>query len=294
MAQQAKYIDITRTYLPIDPITLPENSQATTGEDAPEQKIPVIPYEGYNFMPTSVGYRSYFGASSQLNVDDLPVRADDIILFQLADYSNLIIAFGEDGVYKKDPSVSGAWTKIITASVASTDSAYLLWTWCVIENELYIYRQAESLVYTIDSAGTLDSFAPAGGIINMAGQVGIYKAGGRLGFWDTANAHSWSSYIDREDFLPSITTLANVAVTFRQFVGKVVNVKACGKGFVIYGTRSILQVRQSTKGNALLWDDPIVLSNSAGISYWNQVAVANPDSTHFAWTNAGLARITEE
>ena len=81
MAQQAKYIDITHfcTYLPIDPITLPENSQATTGEDAPEQKIPVIPYEGYNFMPTSVGYRSYFGANSQLNVDDLPVRA--MILF---------------------------------------------------------------------------------------------------------------------------------------------------------------------------------------------------------------------
>ncbi len=53
-------------------------------------------------------------------------------------------------------------------------------------------------------------------------------------------------------------------------------------------------MRQSTKGNALLWDDPIVLSNSAGISYYNQVAVANPDSMHFAWTNAGLAKITEE
>jgi hypothetical protein len=294
MAQSAKYIDITRTYLPIDPVTLPENSQDTSDEDAPEQKIPVVPYEGYNFMPTPFGYRSYFGASSQLNADDLPVRADDIILFQLADYSNLIIAFGEDGVYQKDPSTAGAWTKIITAAVATTDSAYLLWTWCVIENKLYIYRQAEAEVYTIDSAGTLDSYAPAGGVINMAGQIGIYKAGGRLGFWDSSDAHSWSSYIDREDFLPSITTLANVGVTFRQFIGKTTMVKACGKGFVIYGTRSILQVRQSTKGNSLLWDDPIVLSNSAGVSYWNQVAVANPDSVHFAWTNAGLARITEE
>lgn len=294
MAQSAKYIDLTRTYLPIDPVTLTETSHATSGEDAPEQKLPVIAYEGYNFMPTPMGYRSYFGATSQLNVDDLAADCDEIILFQLSDYSNLLIAFCDDGVYTKDPASSGAWTQAIAASVASTDTAYLLWTWCVIENKMYIYRQAEATVSTIAADGTIASFAPGGSVINMAGQIGIYKAGGRLGFWDSSDTHSWSSYIDRTDFLPSITTLANVAVTFRQFVGRVVTVKACGKGFVIYGTKSILLVKQSTKGNALLWDDPIVLSNSAGISYFNQVAVANPDSVHFAWTTVGLARITEE
>ena len=120
MAQTSKPIDLTRSYLPIDPITLPESSHDTPGEDSPEKRQPVVPYEGYNFMPTAVGYRSYFEASSQLNVDALPVRCDDIILFQLEDYSNLVIAFGEDGIYQKDPSVSGAWTKIITASVATT------------------------------------------------------------------------------------------------------------------------------------------------------------------------------
>lgn len=294
MAQQAKPIDLSRTYLPIDPNTLTETSHATSGEDAPEQKIPVVPYEGYNFIPTQYGYRSYFGASSKLDVDDLEPRCDEIILFQLEDYSNLLLAFCEDGVYTKDPSSSGEWTLSIEADTASTDEAYLMWTWCVLENVLYIYRQGESVVSRVAFDGTIDDFAPSGGIINMEGQIGIYKAGGRLGFWDSENAHSWSSYIDRTDFLPSITTLANVAVKFRQFVGKVVTVKQCGHGFVIYGTRSIILVKQKTGGSPLLWEDPIVLSNSAGISYANQVAVANPDNLHFAWTNAGLAKITDE
>jgi len=293
MAQSAKRIDITRTYLPIDPITLPETGHDTGREDDPEQRLPVVAYDGANIIPTGMGYRSYFGVTSQLDVNDIPTRCDDVILFQLANYSNLLLALCEDGVYTKDPNVAGAWTKSIAAGVTGSDANYLLWTWCVIENKLYIYRQAEANVYTVDTAGTIASFAPTGAVINMAGQIGIYKAGGRLGFWDSSDTHSWSSYIDRQDFLPSITTLANVGVTFRQFVGKTVTVKACGKGFVIYGTRSILLIKQSTRGNALLWDDPIVLSNSAGISYHNQVAVANPDSLHFAWTNAGFAKITE-
>jgi len=293
MAQRATYVDLTRTYLPIDPDSLPQTSQETGNEDNPEQRIPVMAYEGYNFMPTQFGYRSYFGASSQLNVDDLPTNCDEVILFQLSDYSNLLLAFCADGVYTKDPASTGAWTKSIDATVDSDSTTYLMWTWCVIENVLYIYRQAESLVSRMSAAGVIDSFAPSGSIINMAGQIGIYKAGGRLGFWDSSNAHSWSSYIDRTDFLPQLATQANVAVTFRQFIGKVVTVKQCGSGFVIYGTRSIIRVRQNREG-PLLWADPEILSNNAGISYPTQVAVANPDSMHFAWTNVGLARITAD
>lgn len=286
MAQQAKYIDITRTYLPIDPDSLPMTEHATQAEDAPEQRFPVMPYEGYNFMPTQFGYRSYFGFNSYLD-DDIPSSCDQVIAFQQSNYQNMLLAFCKDGIYQK-MGVS-PFTQIISATVPSDAPVYKLWTWCVIEDVLYIYREGEDHVSTISRDGTVSSFAPSGSVINMAGQIGIFKAGGRLAFWDSDDAFSWSAYTDRTDFLPQIATQANVGVRFRQLIGKVTMVQQHGKGFIIYATKSIIYISQKLD-NVFGWTDN-VLSNTAGVAFWNQVAVGNPDTVHYSWTSVGLFKI---
>ena len=76
---------------------------------------------------------------------------------------------------------------------------------------------------------------------------GIFRANGRLGFWDSANSVSWSSLFSFIDFTPSLETLAGFA-TFNDVLGRIVTIKASGSGFIIYSTKiswSFLQWHQA-------------------------------------------------
>ena len=404
MAQLAKYIDITRTYLPVEPEAFTQSEHDTKGEDTPEQRIPVMAYEGYNFMPTQAGYRSFFGMNSKLDISAIAVDVDHVLVIQKDDYTNFLVALASDGIYTKVGETDGAWVHAVTLT-ANTEAANNPWSYCVIGNTIFMYRKGGSYVYKIDKdpvnfdanattavfssaveaaggnidAGTynfkiatinsdgvvgtasadypvittgtdkkitlnwsavtgisafriyymqsgtnayyfdvgavttylMGSLAginrtyppdltevetPAYGIqslvpttLTMSGQVGIFRAGGRLGFWDTDGAVAWSSYTDKTDFTPSITTQANVA-TFTRVSGNITTIKGQGDGFVIYASKSIVQVVRD-QGQVFGWKDN-VLSTLAGVAYAGQVAVSNPDNTHFAWTTNGLVRIS--
>src|SRR3974377_851766 len=102
MAQEPHIIDLRRSYLPIDPKAFPTTELATTGEDAPESRIPVIPYNGYNFMPTPRGYASFFGINSYLNIESLITsggtgNVDDLFMLQTDGYENVLVALCDDG-----------------------------------------------------------------------------------------------------------------------------------------------------------------------------------------------------
>lgn len=404
MAQLAKYIDITRTYLPVEPESFTQSDHDTKGEDTPEQRIPVMAYEGYNFMPTQAGYRSFFGLNSKLDISAIAVDVDHVLVIQKDDYTNFLVALASDGIYTKVGETDGAWVHDVTLT-ANTEVANNPWSYCVIGNTIFMYRKGGSYVYKIDkdpvnfdanattaafssaveaSGGNIDAGTynfkiatinsdgvvgtgsadypvittgtdkkitlnwsavtgisafriyymqsstnayyfdvgavttylmgdltgtnqtyppdltevetPAYGIqslvpttLTMSGQVGIFRAGGRLGFWDTDGAVAWSSYTDKTDFTPSITTQANVA-TFTRVSGNITTIKGQGDGFVIYASKSIVQVVRD-QGQVFGWKDN-VLSTLAGVAYAGQVAISNPDNTHFAWTTNGLVRIS--
>lgn len=78
MTQAAKIIDITRSFVIVDPRTFPETLHATAREDFPENRVPVVPYKGFNFLPTAMGYKSYFGVNAQLDISALTSRVDKI------------------------------------------------------------------------------------------------------------------------------------------------------------------------------------------------------------------------
>jgi len=521
MAQKPQIVDLTKSYLPGDPNAFVQNLVNTDREDGEEKSFPLMPYEGCNFLPTSYGYKSFFGTSAAAQIEALGSRAQHILLFQREDYTSRLIALCEDGIWTVDLNTADSvWVQQVTQ--AFDPDVFEEWTWCVIENVLYAYKQGTSYVYKTDtgnltmpggaiqlpsayvtativeeavsgdfnrgytynfdlrlrdaagllygayealpsleiSAGspaisvtfTYTGTVPAGlelllyvedvtggntyvitisgaspitisnltptlvdistaysislsdtstgdgtfdgtgwdiylqflgtgpeeheisllgttvaatntdifinfiptprdlriilqetgssvvyykdmtattsvtipnltgfteatmatlpgtlenepdvivpnemvltpftpSFLNMAGQMGIFRAGLRLGFWDSANSVSWSSNLDLTDFTPSVENLAGNTI-FGFVVGRIVLCKGHGEGFIIYSTKSVVGVIFSTTGN-LLWDSKKIFDNT-GISHSQAVATGKTDSEHYAFTNNGVYSI---
>lgn len=420
MPQTAKMIDVSRSYIPIDPNTYAANLALSRYQDAPDQASPIVAYDGKNFIPTISGYKSYFGIDRAVQTDSLPSRADHVISFQNAAYQNILVAMCEDGIYIKHGADYGAWVKKV--SVETSGGQYKEWSYCVLADAIYCYRTNDLQYYCIPSkvasanlefypmapymhiqveagyqynplaVGTYsfkvmgqlkagwvtalsaasaeltittpssillwineanvtkysDKYAfirfyitkgavtkyidvvatsadtaqvrltatawdsaqvvtevpdedmlsrpftagqPVIGItpsfLNMVGQLGIFSAGTRLGFWDSEDSVSWSSMDDYTDFTPSLTTLAGSAI-FSDVTGRIVTIQQLGDGFVIYSTQSIVYVAKE-EGQLLLWS-PKQLAK-IGLSYRKQVTPSYYKHEHYAWTGDGLMRV---
>ena len=407
MASFTKILDITKSYVPLDPRSFSENYHNTAGEDRPVEPFPVIAYQGINFLPTAYGYKSYFGVNSFLAIEDLPSRAQHVFVVQSTSFTNYLIALCEDGIWRKTGEESGAWEHIVPLTY--NPETYKEWTYTTLSNDLYVYRAQDPVYYVlygreilrpeelrtvwpspntgtkveflatanpfsgaaeisiayVDNEGQISlpsapssvtfaatkqvniSWTPVVGaalyriyrrqegvtyvtestspeviytsllleeeieeypedlnsllpefyplevepsFLNMQGQQGIFSAGHRLGFWDSANSIAWSSLDDFSDFTPSIQTLAGSAI-FNSVKGRIVNILSHGEGFVIYATKSIIYVRR--KIDATFQWEPAVLLTDTGIAFSVEACVAAPDTTHFVYTAVGIYRIEE-
>lgn len=285
--QAAKIIDLERSYVPMDPNAFPATMHATGSEDAPEERIPVIPYDGYNFMPTAYGYRSFFGINSILDVDALTSEVDEIFVVQTPDFRNIAVALCDDGIWTKNAAVDGAWTQDITLT-APTVPEHKEWSKCVIANKVLMYRQGEASFWQMDEDNGWVPTAYTPDTLTMSAQQGIFKAGGRLGFWDSDGSIATSSTDDFTSFAPSLETGAG-AWKFQMVRGRIVVIKQHGNGFIIYSTRSIVHVQRGSDAFQM-WVSQTVFEGN-GISYYNQVAQGQPDTKHFAYTTFGLVQI---
>lgn len=146
MAQVPKIIDLTKSFIPVDGRAFPENLYVQKSEDYPVDTAPVVAYQGYNFLPTAYGYKSYFGTNAALGVDALTSKVDKIFIFQTQEYKNLLIALCEDGIWVKSAETAGAWDHQVVLAVPDEAIRYD-WTYCVIEKGLYCYRANGSVVY---------------------------------------------------------------------------------------------------------------------------------------------------
>lgn len=283
--QKAQFIDVTKSYLPCDPDSFVQNLINTNQEDGEEKALPVLPFDGYNFIPTNYGYRAFFGIDSKLDCGELTSRCQFILSYQTAEFKTILIALAEDGIWTLDTSVSAStWTQEVTHTF--DENVFEEWTYCVIENVLYCYKQGYTVVYTVDNTASVDSITP--NFLNMSGQLGIFKAGTRLGFWDSANSVSWSNNVDLSDFTPAIETYAGNRI-FGDVVGRIVTIKAHGEGFIVYSTRSIVAAVFSEAGT-LLWDSKTVF-DSIGISHSRAITSGQNDNIHFVWSTAGVISI---
>lgn len=311
-SQSTKVIDITRGFVPVDPNAFPETYHISTKEDGQETKKDVVPYEGYNFMPTSYGYKSYFGTTSKLDIDALTSRVDEVFIIQTNTYLNIAVALCEDGIWTKAADEVGAWVHSIVLAVPAVGVHYD-WSKCIIGNEIYCYRATGASYYKFSSTarvvtkgeieGALPTvldpatihpanqfYAVTPNFLNMAGQQGIFKAGGRLGFWDSEDSTAWSNLDDYADFTPSILTLAGSS-KFLEVQGRIVNILAYLDGFIIYSTKSTIAITRDL-GATFQWN-PVVLMKDAGIAFRKECCVGNTTTSQFAYSSVGLVHINK-
>lgn len=283
---KSKIIEVKHSYIPGDPNAIAANLEFTRAEDDPHAPIPIFPYEGWNFLPTDYGYRSYFGTNAVLNIPILPSRCDELLLIQSTTFANLAIALCEDGIWTIDPSViGGSWTQAVVYAYSS--AIHRMWTHVRINNQSYFYQEARPTVNKLSALNALTTFTPS--FLTMSGQEGIFQAGGRLGFWDTLGSVSWSNVFDFSDFTPSLETLAGNA-QFNSVLGEIIVCKKHGDGFIIYASASVTTVHQSGTATGLLWDAQPV-STAAGITHAGEVTIGTSDMEHYVYTTQGLVVI---
>lgn len=288
--QRTKFIDLTRTYLPVDPNAFPTTMHGTGQEDSPENRIPAMAYDGYNFLPTGHGYKSYFGTNSEIQIDALTARADFVFMYQNTAYENILIALTESGIWTKRASTTGAWTQSVVMPLPVIPVEHYDWTFVVIAQVLYCYRQNyasyQKIVSDVTNGITISSIVP--NTLNMSAQMGIFRAGGRLGFWDSDDSVSWSNQDDYADFAPSIQTLAG-SQKFIDVNGRITIIRGHGPGFIMYCSKSIIFVYPD-QSSQMQWKPQVIFGNN-GIPYARMCVEGSPDTTHFVYTDAGLYQI---
>lgn len=288
--QTTRFIDVTRTYIPVNPNSFPDSLHEYQRNDI-EDRVPVMAYKGYNFLPTAYGYKSFFGINQVMGIDALAERIDRMFVFQNSQFENVLIALCDSGIWYKVAGTSGAWTNLLAMPFDRSTQDHYAWTYAVINNDLYVYRQGYASYQKISSQVASPGIVMADVVpsfLNMVGQLGIFRAGGRLGFWDAENSTAWSSLDDFQDFTPSLETLAGSAV-FSQIVGRIVIIRSHGDGFLIYCTKSIVFVREQPE--SLFQWEPTRIMDTIGIAYPQECVAAVPDSLHYVYTNSGLYRI---
>lgn len=287
-SQETKFIDVTRTYIPVNPNAFPDSLHT---QEKPEERVPVMAYKGYNFLPTAYGYRSYFGIGQDLGISAIAERVDHVFVYQNNSFENILIALCDSGIWYKAGDVAGAWAQILPLPDFREGVRHFTWTFCIINDALYCYRQNgpsyQKFVSSASAPGfTMTSVVP--NFLNMAAQQGIFRAGARLGFWDSSDATAWSNLDNFADFTPSIETLANIT-TFSSVVGRIVTIKSHGDGFMIYGTKSAVYIAENPE--SLFQWDPSRTLDVAGIAYPHEVVAGVPDTTHYMYSSVGLYQI---
>lgn len=311
MSVKSWLIDTKQSMIVVDPKEFPVGLGQTTREDYPTESVGVLLYEGKNILPTPFGYQSFFDQSATLNVGNLAGRLiQKTFVYQSAQLSQVLVALCEDGIYVANGTISESspWSRVVDLSAGVVADVRRLWTTAVIGNRVFCYMQGQpkiwafvtpdvyteaaspspisdatrAQVWTAWGAG-LVSYIP--NFINLAGQIGIFRADNRLGMWDSANAVAWSSANYIEDFKPSAQTFAGVT-TFTDVQGRITLVMGHGDGFIIYATNSIV-LATSLSGTPEKWRGTAITSD-IGVAFDTQIVASQPDTTHFALTMAGL------
>lgn len=317
MSSKSWIIDTKESMLIVDEQAFPINLGTTTREDLPEGSFRLLAYNGKNILPTALGYRNFFSDSTLMTAEALPSEHCQVLLaYQTPTTLTQLFALCEQGMFMIDATNPAAtWNHIYDSGYDPEDEVRHQWSWAVVANKLCAYQQGmEEYVVISDLASVnnmlsqatagfpdadltkiFESIPNAWGILevqptflNMGGQIGLFRANNRLGFWDSDNATAWSSATQIFDFVPSTETFAGIT-TFADVQGSIVKILGHGDSFIIYATRSVV-LASSTAGSPERFAGRAIFSDT-GVSFDTEVASGQPDTTHYALVSSGLAKI---
>lgn len=277
--QRTAFIDVTRSYIPVDPKAFPENYRVITSEDAKEDKRPIVPYEGYNFMPTSYGYKSYFGSTATLNVDAIPSRVDDVFIFQTEYFENIAVALCEDGIWTKNTSAVGVWTREIVLEIPPVNTKKQ-WTYCVIFNELYAYRAQGAQYYKISSLTTFKDPNDGGSGITGLAVAAVTTSGDlAIGTYVYSVAAFVGGILQVSSLPVSVTTtaLGTNEVTFTKIAGVTL--------YRIYKTVGIITTYKDVTSDGLITMPTYIFNDTGSTTVFS--SLSNTPSDYAVEADAG-------
>jgi len=315
MSANSFVVDLRKSMVITDPNDFPMNMEKSSKEDYPVDMYPILAYTASNVLGTAFGYKSFFEESTKLDIGLLDTqKVQAVFTYQSSTLDNLQWALCEDGIYVAYATLPTGvdWVRVVDLSADMEVDVRRLWSYAVIANKVYLYQQgADKFWAIVDPAKYAEAASPSlidgatiaqvwtnwgcglisyvPSFLNMAGQIGIFRADNRLGFWDSDSSVGWSSAVAIEDFTPSVTTFAG-STKFADVQGTIVKILGSGDGFIIYASRSIVNC-QPLSASPEKWEGEAIFSN-IGISFDTQVVAAQPDQIHYAITAAGLVSIT--
>lgn len=118
--------------------------------------------------------------------------------------------------------------------------------------------------------------------------IGITNSG-NYGIAYTVDLILWSSLVDETDYVPDLSTGAGSA-TPQDLKGPIVCVLPISGGMIVYTTRNVV-VGLATN-NARFPFNFKEISNGGGLDNAEHASFENGLGTHYAWTSAGLQKIT--
>lgn len=254
---------------------------AGSGESL-DQGIPQLLY-AHNVMPTDFGVQSV----GYTKIIDKAVSQSGRLFDQLMTLRDV-----NEAIYLFSPAKGDCWT--YDASFGRWKSTFQLTPAFTGRHVSKSSINGRSFV-CFEKRGFFEYSKATQGLVevNMAGLVneeilGITNSG-NYNIAYTVDTLLWSSLTDETDFVPSLSTGAGSAIP-QDLKGPIVCVLPVSGGMIIYTTKNIV-VGLATN-NARFPFNFKEIANGGGLSTSEHASFENGLGTHYAWTSAGLQKIT--
>jgi hypothetical protein len=257
------------------------------GETVKDRGIPQAFYM-HNVLPTAQGYQAIGYDSTVAGFTGSPQDFDTC--FPLYQTSPTVARFlfspglGKNYVY--DPNV-GSWASVSPQTPGVVNQQTVVTTAFVNGVSYVCYAGVGIYTYTPGTTPVMSSCTTTG--ITVTNIQGICAAQGYMIVWDNNNNIYWSNTTNPLDFVPSLVTGAGGG-SVQAANGQLKFVLPIAGGFIAYCERNA--VAGSYSGN---FNFPFVLrevAGSGGAYSPEDVSWQSNQSTHYAWTTAGLQQLS--
>jgi len=244
-----------------------QHKQRFSGDDADlDIGIPQV-YYLHNCIPTGEGFKSI--AYNRV-VKPVPATSTFIRILVVKDpYENkAFIGITSDNRVYMLTVVTRVWVNITAATGGWTGGSISI---AYANGYTYLCLSLFN-IFVVDIVGVTITAAVLAGITNNL-IVGVTAASNYLVLHDAVTVY-WSSATDTTDFVPSLITGAGSGIP-QDIGGQIICCVALNNGFGIYTT-----------------NNTVIASYSAGIISSEQVSSNEDASTNYAWTSAGILKVT--
>jgi len=142
-------IDTTLSAIITDAGAYPPEASTPNKDESRSAIYPLRVYDGFNYLPTYYGYKSYFGLESTLDASGLPtgVVVDDIFVYQARTYENVVMALTSHGIFIR---VATVWQQLLELTPPAEGTSRF-WTKVTINQIMFIYYQGAATVFVIEN-----------------------------------------------------------------------------------------------------------------------------------------------